>query len=243
MINYDFNKLLNNNAISLFLYDTLTSVVEFSENEPIYIPLFAKALHDFKHEGLYDKKKPVNYDKFLEEFRVLYCSCFIHEKRIESIKILSNLKPVGVFNYIFESPDWSPTIDLFRFYQLSFRNNICSPHWREIRDDIHFFTKSNYLIDDDVKRQIRFMELWYSEDNDKIIFKNEINKKSLILMKSTSKKIDLDQDFFANFTSYPILLIGFEEEEFSHLKFEFKKISEGIFIHFTQNIISEISKD
>ena len=236
MINYDFNKLLNNNALSLFLYDTFTSVIEFSEKPPIYIPLFAKALYNFKHKGLFEEKKPVNYDKFLEDFRILYCSCFIYEKRIESIKLLSNLKPLGVFNYIFESYDWSPIIDDFRFYQLFNLNNIYSINWSEIRSDIDLFTKSTYSVDDDVKRQIRFSQLSNSEDVDKIIFKNKFNKKSLIVMKSTSKKIDLDKDLFADFKLNPILLIGFEEKEFSPLKFKFKRISDGIYVHYAQNI-------
>jgi hypothetical protein len=237
----NLSKLLYNNELSPFLYDTLNIVIEFSENEPIYIPLFAKELYQYKHKGLFDKSKPVNYDKFLEDFRVLYCSCSIYEKRIETINTLSKLKPIGVFNYVFESYDWSPTIDHFCFYQLfKQQNNKYAPCWEEIRDEIDLFTKSNHSEDDDVKRQIRFSQLCTDKNFDKITFKNKINKNSLIVMKSTNKSIELNMELFADFAINPILLIGFEEEEFMHLKLQFKRISEGIYIHNDRNIISQI---
>ena len=225
MIDIYFDELIKNNVFGFFLYDTKTSVIEFSEETPKYIPKFAKALYDFKHKGILEKK--IN-----KEFRIMYCSCFIIERRIESIKLLSNLKPIGVFNYIFESYDWSPVIDCFRFYQLFNHNNTYHLNWSEIRNDIDAFTKSTFSIDDEVKRQIRFSMLGKSEDVEKIMFKNELHKKALIVMKSTSKKIDLNNILFIDFIFNPILLIGFKEEEFSMLKFQFDRISEGIYVHY-----------
>ncbi len=228
-MNIDYLKLINRHELDAFLYDVMPVFIEFSDNIPIQIPLFAKALYEFKHFK-FDVNEKCNYNRFSEEYRIMYCSFQINNSRSIAISELSKLKPVGVFNYLFDNFDYSPTLDHFRFYQVFKSNETYSPDWESVISDIKNYNNSNQIFDDDVKREIRYNLLSDENFKNNIELKDGFKKKALVLVNSTTKTIEIDNKLIKYYQKHPVLLIGFKDKCVNKILYKPNEIDKGVYL-------------
>lgn len=175
------------------IYDKNLVVIELCENTPNSIVEFAKELYNFKHQDN-------NLKNFKESFRVLYIVCSVYNKRSEIINLLSQVKPVGTWNYEFWSFDYCPTLDSFKFYTISNSLDGFKPDWHKLNEDIKSYITNNCLIDDDVKRAI-YYSLMFQESEDsykdgqKIIDEISIDGMSLVIFNNLSVSMKSEVNF------------------------------------------------